>query len=110
MIHLLTYLCMTTNSQQPTASNSCAVASQQPATAAQSPAITSRPIGGLQRTSHWDSPKRQRTLSLSDAAWELCCQLAVDSHTNRSEVVEIMARWAAAQKIDLNTIRAQLLA
>jgi len=92
MIHLSTYFRMTTDNQRPAT------------------AITSRPIGGLQRTSHWDSPKRQRTLSLSDAAWELCCQLAVDSHTNRSEVVEIMARWAAAQKIDLNTIRAQLLA
>jgi hypothetical protein len=90
MIHLSTYFRMTTDSQQPT--------------------ITSRPIGGLQRTSHWDSPKRQRTLSLSDAAWDLCCQLAMDSRTNRSEVVEIMARWAADQELDLNAIRAQLLA
>lgn len=72
--------------------------------------ISTRPIGGLQRTSHWDSAKRQRTLSLSDGAWELCCQMAVESSSNRSEVIEILTRWAVAQGLDLPTIRAQLLA
>jgi len=38
--------------------------------------VQDRPIGGQQRTSHWESPKRQRTLSLSDDAWELVSVLA----------------------------------
>jgi hypothetical protein len=75
-----------------------------------SQAITARPIGGLQRTSHWDSPKRQRTLSLSDEAWELTSDMAMASSGNRSEVVEIIVRWAVVQKLSLNAIRAELLA
>jgi hypothetical protein len=75
-----------------------------------SQAITTRPIGGLQRTSHWDSPKRQRTLSLSDDAWELTSDMAMASSGNRSEVVEIIVRWAVVQKLSLNAIRAELLA
>ena len=87
--------------EQPQTSNTCGVAST---------VITTRPIGGLQRSSHWDSAKRQRTLSLSDGAWELCCQMAVESSSNRSEVVEILTRWAVAKGIDLVAIRAELLA
>ena len=72
--------------------------------------VQDRPIGGQQRTSHWDSPKRQRTLSLSDDAWELVSVLAEEEKLNRSEVIEILVRLARDTKIPLTGVRSGLLA
>jgi hypothetical protein len=72
--------------------------------------VQDRPIGGQQRTSHWDSPKRQRTLSLSDDAWDLVSQLAEEEKLNRSEVIEILVRLARDTKIPLTGVRSGLLA
>jgi len=71
--------------------------------------ISIRPIGGLQRTSHWNSAKRQRTLSLSDEGWDVACKLAMESRGNRSEVIEILLRWAERKGVNLEAIRAELL-
>ena len=72
--------------------------------------VQDRPIGGQQRTSHWDSPKRQRTLSLSDDAWELVSVLAEEEKLNRSEVIEILVLLARDTKIPLTGVRSGLLA
>lgn len=72
-------------------------------------AIVTRPLGGQQGASHWKSAKRQRTLSLSDAAWELASELAMGSGSNRSEVVEILLREATRKQLDLVTIRSELV-
>ena len=71
--------------------------------------VQDRPIGGQQRTSHWDSPKRQRTLSLSDDAWDLVSMLAEEEKLNRSEVIEILVRLARDSKIPLTGVRSGLL-
>ena len=71
--------------------------------------VQDRPIGGQQRTSHWDSPKRQRTLSLSDDAWDLVSMLAEEEKLNRSEVIEILVRLARDTKIPLTGVRSGLL-
>ena len=74
------------------------------------PPVQDRPIGGQQRTSHCGSPKRQRTLSLSDYAWELVSLLAEEEKLNRSEVIEILVRLAGDTKIPLTGVRSGLLA
>jgi hypothetical protein len=56
------------------------------------PEIRTRPIGGQQPTSHWNSPKRQRTASFSDRGWEVTCEIADLNATNRSEVIEVAVR------------------
>ena len=76
----------------------------------QSTVINDRPIGGQQGFSHWNSPKRQRTLSLSEDAWNLISNIAMSKGLNRSEVVEIMVRYVEAKGVDLPAARAELLA
>jgi len=71
--------------------------------------VQDRPIGGQQRTSHWESPKRQRTLSRSDDAWELVSVLAEEEKLNRSEVIEILVRLARDTRIELTGVRTALL-
>ena len=71
--------------------------------------VHDRPIGGQQRTSHWESPKRQRTLSLTDEAWDLVSSLAEQEKLNRSEVIEILVRLARDAKVPLTGIRTGLL-
>jgi len=62
-----------------------------------------------QKLHHWNSPKRQRTLSLTDAVWEQISDLAEDHKINRSEVIEIIARIASDRKDDLIVKRLELL-
>ena len=62
-----------------------------------------------QKLHHWNSPKRQRTLSLTDAVWEEISDLAEKHKINRSEVIEIIARNASDQKEDLIVKRLDLL-
>ena len=62
-----------------------------------------------QKLHHWNSPKRQRTLSLTDAVWEEISDLAEDHKINRSEVIEIIARLASDRNEDLIVKRLDLL-
>ena len=68
-----------------------------------------RPMGGNQPRTHWQSDKRQRTLSLTEEAWSLAGVLAAESSSNRSEVLEILLRHAAKTGMDLTEIRGTLL-
>tara|TARA_R100001463_G_scaffold21255_3_gene51262 strand:- start:25 stop:255 length:231 start_codon:yes stop_codon:yes gene_type:complete len=71
--------------------------------------LKTRPSGGLQKLHHWNSPKRQRTLSLTDEGWDTASELAIESNTNRSEVVEIVLRYIKEEKLDLIDIRKDIL-
>ena len=62
-----------------------------------------------QKLHHWNSPKRQRTLSLTDAVWEEISDIAEDHKINRSEVIEIIARVASDRKDNLIEKRLELL-
>lgn len=53
-----------------------------------------RAIGDSQSRTHWESPKRCRSLSLTDEAWELLTRLATIKNLNRSEVFERLIRKA----------------
>ena len=68
-----------------------------------------RPKGGCQPRTHWNSDKRQRTLSLSERAWSLTGLLADENNSNRSEVIEILVRYASQQGLDLNAARIEVL-
>ena len=71
--------------------------------------IKTREMRAEQKLHHWNSPKRQRTLSLTDAVWEEISDLAEDHKINRSEVIEIIARLASDRKDDLIVKRLELL-
>tara|TARA_R100001443_G_scaffold26694_1_gene39998 strand:- start:33 stop:266 length:234 start_codon:yes stop_codon:yes gene_type:complete len=71
--------------------------------------IKTREMRAEQKLHHWNSPKRQRTLSLTDAVWEEISDLAEKHKINRSEVIEIIARNASDQKEDLIVKRLDLL-
>ena len=68
-----------------------------------------RPMGGNQPRTHWQSDKRQRTLSLTEEAWSLAGALAAESSSNRSEVLEILLRHAKKEDLNLQEIRESLL-
>ena len=68
-----------------------------------------RPKGGNQPRTHWNSDKRQRTLSLSEDAWYLAGQLADENSSNRSEVMEILLRYASQTDLDLHRARVEVL-
>ena len=65
----------------------------------------SRPMGGTQRRTVWREEKRQRTLSLTDTAWTLATSLGETQGLNRSEVFEILLRYAQQQTLDLANLR-----
>ena len=71
--------------------------------------IKTREMRPEQKLHHWGSPKRQRTLSLTDAVWEDISGLADQWKINRSEVIEIIARRAKWTKRDLLEDRRDLL-
>lgn len=68
----------------------------------------SRPMGGTQRRTVWQEEKRQRTLSLTDTAWLLATSLGETQGLNRSEVFEILLRYAQRETLDLATLRTTL--
>lgn len=49
---------------------------------------TNRPIGDSSSRTHWKEPKRCRSLSLSDTAWDVLTRLAEFNSCNRSEWLE----------------------
>lgn len=67
-----------------------------------------RPMSGFARLSPWGS-KRQRTLSVSDDAWELLGELAAPFRGNRSEALEVVLRHFAEHPLDLKETRDRLL-
>jgi hypothetical protein len=73
------------------------------------PVLKSRPKGGGAIRTHWESPKTQRTMSLSQEAWEICGRLADDAEANRSEILEILLRYGENMELNLPLIRAKLV-
>ena len=72
--------------------------------------IKTREMRPEQKLHHWNSPKRQRTLSLTDSCWDEVSGLADKFKLNRSEVIEIIARQAKENGDDLIEERYTLLA
>ena len=72
-------------------------------------AIRDRPSGGTQRRNHWNSDKRTRNLSLTDAAWDSLDAIAQHWGMNRSEVCEVVVRYAQTKELDLPQERVALL-
>tara|TARA_B100000131_G_scaffold1069_1_gene1113 strand:- start:367 stop:615 length:249 start_codon:yes stop_codon:yes gene_type:complete len=72
--------------------------------------IKTREMRPEQKLHHWGSPKRQRTLSLTDYGWEVISDIADQYKLNRSEVIEIIARMAKENGDDLIEERYTLLA
>lgn len=74
------------------------------------PVIRDRPVGGQQRTSHWNSPKRQRTISCTDQAWHLLDLLSTGNDgMNRSEIIEVLVRKAVLDDVELGQERTRIL-
>ena len=71
--------------------------------------IRDRPSGGTQRRNHWNSDKRTRNLSLTDAAWDSLDSIAQHWGMNRSEVCEVVVRYAQTKELDLPQERVALL-
>ena len=57
---------------------------------------------------HWADEKRCRSLSITQDCWKILGALANDCG-NRSEVVEIITRYAWNANLDLSSIRTELL-
>ena len=74
--------------------------------------FTVRPMPGQGEATvirhHWSDEKRCRSLSLTQDAWKILGALANDCG-NRSEVVEIITRYAYNANLDLASIRLELL-
>lgn len=56
---------------------------------------SNRPIGDSACRTHWGAPKRCRSLSMTDEAWDLLTRLSIANNTNRSEAIERLIRKAA---------------
>ena len=62
----------------------------------------------ITRRTHWHSQKRGRNLSITDEGWKLLGELA--RHVgNRSEAIEVMARYISASDTDLAKKRDKML-
>ena len=74
--------------------------------------FTVRPMPGQGEATvirhHWSDEKRCRSLSLTQDSWKILGALANDCG-NRSEVVEIITRYAYNANLDLASIRLELL-
>lgn len=55
---------------------------------------TNRPLGDSKSRTHWGSPKRCRSLSMTDEAWDLLTRLSAVQGMNRSEAIERLIRKA----------------
>ena len=73
------------------------------------PVLKSRPKAGGTIRTHWESPKSQRTMSLSAEAWAICGRLADEAEANRSEILEILLRYGENMELTLPLIRAKLV-
>lgn len=55
---------------------------------------TNRPLGDSKSRTRWAAPKRCRSLSLTDEAWDLLTRIATVQGMNRSEALERLIRRA----------------
>lgn len=51
-----------------------------------------RPLNNNIARTHWNTPKRCRSLSLSDEAWDILSRYSIANDLNRSEVMERLIR------------------
>jgi hypothetical protein len=65
-------------------------------------------MGGGHRRTCWAEEKRQRTYSITDTAQDLVTALGLEHNQNRSEVIEVLVRWAARENLDLREMRETL--
>lgn len=69
-----------------------------------------RPMGGGHRRTVWAEEKRQRTYSITDTCQSYVTDLGMKFGQNRSEVIEVLVRWAVREGADLRTMREELAA
>jgi hypothetical protein len=67
----------------------------------------SRPMGRSSGLNPWGTTKKQRTISVTDEAWDLWTDAAEKAQINRSEMFEVLARMASCLNIEV--MRAELL-
>jgi hypothetical protein len=65
-------------------------------------------MGTQSRRTVWNEEKRQRTYSISDTCQGLVTGLAEANGMNRSEVIEVIVRWAVRESLDLIELRSLL--
>jgi hypothetical protein len=65
-------------------------------------------MGSQSRRTVWNEEKRQRTYSITDSAQTLVTDLAEANGMNRSEVIEVLVRWAVKEGLDLIELRSLL--
>jgi len=65
-------------------------------------------MGGRSSHTPWGSSKIQRTISVTDEAWELWTESAEGAGINRSEQFEVLARKLSG--LDVGEMRSELLA
>lgn len=70
---------------------------------------SSRPMGSTQSRTAWREEKRQRTLSITDTGWHIATTVSDLHNQNRSEVIEVLLRYAQRENLDLHAIRTSLL-
>jgi hypothetical protein len=66
-------------------------------------------MGNTQSRTAWREEKRQRTLSITDTGWQIATTVSDLHHQNRSEVIEVLLRYAHRENLDLHAIRTSLL-
>lgn len=69
--------------------------------------MPARPLGESGSRTHWQEPKRCRSLSLSDQAWALLTKLAAFHGVNRSEAFERLIR-AACEETRVSGVNARM--
>jgi hypothetical protein len=55
---------------------------------------SNRPLGDAQSRTHWGEPKRCRSLSMTDHAWDILTKIASVQGMARSEAMERLIRKA----------------
>jgi len=71
------------------------------------PTAVSRPMGGKASQTSWQSNKIQRTLSVTNDAWDRWTAAAASLGANRSELFEVLSR--VAHQLDLQELRKDAL-
>lgn len=67
----------------------------------------SRPMGGQTAYTPWGSCKVQRTMSVTNEAWELWTAAAIKTQSNRSEQFEVLARLV--DRFDMEALKSAVL-
>jgi len=64
-------------------------------------------MGGRTAYTPWGASKVQRTLSVTNTAWDLWTEVAEQGSTNRSELFEVIAR--VTPHLDITSLKAAAL-